>query len=160
MKRLIVVITTMLVLSFDANSQSTGDTTKMPGNYLKQLLDQNDSLRSLTDSLTAKFAHVAVVKTAEDVTAFSLRLSTYVLLFGLLLIAGFLFFLYKIQKGIGNFAFQLIGLVIVVVAALFVIVTGYDRDQITPIVGLLGTIVGFIFGSNTNNREDKPKPGI
>lgn len=45
----------------------------------------------------------------------------------------------------------------VVIAALFLIVTGYDKDQITPIIGLLGTIVGFIFGSNISVKaNDKP----
>jgi hypothetical protein len=50
---------------------------------------------------------------------------------------------------------------LVIVASVFLVVTGYSNDQITPVVGLLGTIVGYILGANSNRSEPAPtkEPG-
>lgn len=135
----------------------------MKGNYIQKALDDADSLRKLSDSLSLELDSLQK-KSSENIKNLSsdisllknstIYLSIGLLIFGLILILSILYFLFKIGKGFGNYAFQTIGLVIVVVGALFLIVTAYDKDQITPIIGLLGTIVGFIFGSNLSSKTD------
>lgn len=38
--------------------------------------------------------------------------------------------------------------VLVIIASLFVVVAGYTEQQITPVIGLLGTIVGYVLGKD------------
>jgi hypothetical protein len=49
---------------------------------------------------------------------------------------------------------RLVVLTIVVTAGLFVITAGYSEQQIAPMMGLLGTLVGYLLG-----RESPPAPG-
>jgi hypothetical protein len=49
-------------------------------------------------------------------------------------------------------------LCLVVFASLFVIVAGYTESQIAPVFGLLGSIVGYIFGRSGNADEGAMGP--
>ena len=121
----------------------------------------NDTLNDKINALQSKRTDVKnkLDRTVNQIKNATIYLPLGLLGFSLILILAILLFLYKLDRGFGNYAFQIIGLILVVTAALFLIVTGYDKDQITPIIGLLGTIVGFIFGSNlsskTNSKEKK-----
>ena len=42
---------------------------------------------------------------------------------------------------------------LVIVASVFLVVAGFTNQQITPVVGLLGTIVGYILGSHSARNE-------
>jgi hypothetical protein len=138
---------------------------KLTPNVLVELINKADSLQKIVnqkDSLLNKANVKPPIVTTDlstELRTDSFKLSVYVLIFGGILILSILFFLYKLQKGLGNFAFQTVGLMIVITAALFLIVTGFDKDQITPVIGLLGTTVGFIFGSNlpVKNSEGSDK---
>lgn len=79
-------------------------------------------------------------------------LSTSILAFGLgvMLIMGWL----VVRRGITQGVLRLICVPLIVVAAVFLMVVGYDDDQLTPIVGLLGTIAGYLLG-----RTDSPVSG-
>ncbi len=58
----------------------------------------------------------------------------------------------------GDATFKLLGLGLVVGASLFLITAGYSKDQVTPVVGLLGTALGFIFGKQLGDdpkRQDR-----
>ena len=46
------------------------------------------------------------------------------------------------------------GTILIIVAAIFLIITGYDEQQIAPVIGLLGTIAGYLLGK-TSNKIDK-----
>lgn len=47
----------------------------------------------------------------------------------------------------------------VVTAGLFVVVAGYTQDQIAPMMGLLGTLVGYLLGREGNQSEAPAAPG-
>lgn len=49
---------------------------------------------------------------------------------------------------------KLFVLVAVIASGVFVITAGYDQDQIGPMMGLLGTLVGYLLGK----QEPKPAP--
>ncbi|MFA0812350.1 hypothetical protein [Microbulbifer epialgicus] len=41
------------------------------------------------------------------------------------------------------------GTILIVISAIYLIVAGYSEDQIAPVIGLLGTIAGYILGKST-----------
>ncbi len=51
---------------------------------------------------------------------------------------------------------RLFGTIIIVVGALFLIVAGYSDTQMGPVMGLLGTIAGYLLGKNDKVAE-KPE---
>ena len=44
-----------------------------------------------------------------------------------------------------------------VVSALFLVVAGYNDAQIAPVMGLLGTIVGYVFGTSRPQGAQEPE---
>jgi hypothetical protein len=59
----------------------------------------------------------------------------------------------RVRKAIsGDAAFKLIGVALIIGLGLFLIPAGYGQAQITPVVGLLGTALGFIFGKQMSNE--------
>jgi hypothetical protein len=59
----------------------------------------------------------------------------------------------RVRKAIsGDAAFKLIGVALIIGLGLFLIPAGYGQAQITPVVGLLGTALGFIFGKQMGNE--------
>jgi len=80
-------------------------------------------------------------------------LSTSILLFGLgvMVIMGWL----VVRRGITQGVLRLICVPLIVVAAVFLMVAGYDDQQLSPIVGLLGTIAGYLLGKT----EPSPTSG-
>jgi cytochrome bd-type quinol oxidase subunit 2 len=81
----------------------------------------------------------------------SLYLSIALLFFGLVVICGIFYILIKQNKGWGPNAVQIVSITLLIVAGLFLITAGYSQQQITPIVGLLGTIAGYLLGKS--NKE-------
>lgn len=81
----------------------------------------------------------------------SLRLSIAILIFGSIVIGGIFYILIKQNKGWGNNAIQIVSITLLIVAGLLLITAGYSQQQITPIVGLLGTIAGYLLGKS--NKE-------
>jgi hypothetical protein len=79
--------------------------------------------------------------------------SVGVLFFGLVLVLLFTQRLLKEGTAWRGTYLRLVVLSIVVTAGLFVITAGYDQDQIAPMMGLLGTLVGYLLG-----RESSPPP--
>lgn len=45
------------------------------------------------------------------------------------------------------------GILVIIFAAVFLVVSGYSETQITPVIGLLGTIAGYLLG-----RRIEPPP--
>jgi hypothetical protein len=48
--------------------------------------------------------------------------------------------------------------ILIVVAAVFLIVAGYSEKQIAPVIGLLGTIAGYVLGRE-DGQKNKPAEG-
>lgn len=83
-------------------------------------------------------------------TTDAMTISSVVLVFGvtvLILAYG------VIQKGAQPDAvLRIFGTILIIVSAVFLVVAGYSDKQIAPVMGLLGTIVGYLLG------KDVPKP--
>ncbi len=77
-------------------------------------------------------------------------LSFGVLLFGLLFAAIMTIAAVKLKsdKLFGMSYLKLVGLTLIITAGLFLICAGYTQDQIAPMVGLLGTLAGYLLGKS------------
>jgi hypothetical protein len=65
----------------------------------------------------------------------------------------------KAKDSIGTSAFvKLAGLALVLAVGLSLIVVGYSQYQIASMMGLLGTIAGYLLGKGEGTRRDKARP--
>jgi uncharacterized membrane protein YfcA len=48
------------------------------------------------------------------------------------------------------------GILIIVFAAVFLVIAGYSDTQITPVIGLLGTIAGYLLGRRIEPATSEP----
>lgn len=77
----------------------------------------------------------------------AMTMSSIVLVFGLLVI---LLATYLIKAGKNTEAvLRIFGTILIVMVAVFLVVAGYTDTQISPVMGLLGTIVGYLLGKET-----------
>lgn len=81
------------------------------------------------------------------------NLSFGILLFGLIVITTMSYLLNKgfNPKGI----LRLFSVPLIIVSAIFLVVAGYGEKQIAPVIGLLGTIAGYLLGSTNDNEPTK-----
>jgi len=86
----------------------------------------------------------------------SLTLSMALLLFGAMVIAAAL---WRIERAhlTETGALRLVGATVVVVMAVFLCTAGFTLEQITPAIGLLGTMGGYVLGRS--ERENSPSGG-
>ncbi len=80
----------------------------------------------------------------------TLILSALILFFGLVVILLEVLIILRSGKGLDTFAFKIISLTLIITGALFLMTAGYSENQLTPIIGLLGTLAGYILGQNNN----------
>jgi hypothetical protein len=73
-------------------------------------------------------------------------LSLGILIFGVIILGLQIGLMLKLGKGWGPNSIRMTGLTLVIIAGLFLITAGYSQDQIAPMVGLLGTIAGYLLG--------------
>lgn len=82
----------------------------------------------------------------------ALALSYSILIFGLLVLLLMSTLVARFNVNI-NRILRAFALVLIIVAAVFLIVAGYDEKQIAPVMGLLGTIAGYLLGSRHSSGE-------
>jgi len=71
-----------------------------------------------------------------------------VLLFGALIIGLEIMVMVKRQRGWGAQSSRMVGITLVVVAAMFLATSSIGQDKIAPAIGLLGTVAGYLLGKN------------
>lgn len=93
------------------------------------------------------------VKTVSNTWSSSLVmiLGGMVLLFGLGMLVVALFML---KHGMSTHGIiRLNGLVLVIISSIFLVIVGYSQEQISPVMGLLGAIAGYLLG---NTKAEEP----
>lgn len=77
-----------------------------------------------------------------------MTMSAVVLAFGLLvmLIGGYL----AARRLNTEVVLKVVVIPMVIMSAVFLVVAGYDDQQIAPAMGLLGTVVGYVLGTTKN----------
>ena len=83
-------------------------------------------------------------------TTNAMTMSSIVLIFGLIVIV---FATHLIQRGKSAEAvLRMFGTILIIVIAVFLVVAGYSDTQISPVMGLLGTIAGYLLGRESRDR--------
>jgi len=82
-------------------------------------------------------------------TSNAMTMSSSILGFGVfvILIAAFLIRSGKSAESI----LRVFGTILIIVTSLFLVVAGYGNEQITPVIGLLGTIAGYLLGKESKD---------
>lgn len=82
----------------------------------------------------------------REITSTEMSLSIAVLVFTILLVGIVSAIALKKDHGWSPNTTKLFIIVVVIGGSLFLLTAGYSQDQMTPIIGLLGTIVGYALG--------------
>lgn len=75
-----------------------------------------------------------------------------ILIFGLVILLTMAFLIWKKSTNLTE-SFKYFCLVIVILVSLLLMTLGYSSSQITPVIGLLGTIAGYLLGKTQNNED-------
>ena len=89
------------------------------------------------------------------VTKAAMTLSLGLLLFGIIILGLEITLTLQIAKRWSQSSIRLIGLTLVILAGLFLITAGYSQQQIAPMIGLLGTIAGYLLGKTEASQQGK-----
>jgi hypothetical protein len=86
----------------------------------------------------------------------AMTISSVVLVFGVfvLLLATYLIRIGKNSEPV----LRIFGTILIIVISVFLVVAGYTSNQIAPVMGLLGTIAGYLLGKDAGARSEK-EPG-
>lgn len=118
---------------------------------INQQLDQTDKTINSLNNLGVTESMSSDTPTWWSVTN-AMTISSVVLLFGLLVI---LLATYLIRSGINTEAvLRIFGTILIIMVSVFLVVAGYTDTQIAPVMGLLGTIVGYLLGKETKEVKD------
>lgn len=98
-------------------------------------------------------APIAVIPTLSGKTTEEIYLSIGVLVFGLIILGFEMAVMFKVGKGWGTNSIRVVGITLVIVAGLYLITAGYSETQIAPIIGLLGTITGYLLGKTESDAK-------
>jgi flagellar basal body-associated protein FliL len=80
-------------------------------------------------------------------------LSIIVILFGLILVILTVYIAHGNNRGWDQEATRIFSFSVVITAGLFLMTAGYDSEQVAPMFGLLGTIVGYLLGKSSPKQE-------
>jgi len=122
-------------------------------NQSKYTMD--DSIEALLESIAvakADLASMATITEMQTATTWTpqdvMTISSVVLMFGLIV---FFLLTYLIKSGKETEPLlKLFGIVLIIIAAVFLMVAGYSDKQVAPVIGLLGTIAGYLLGKSSH----------
>lgn len=112
-------------------------------------------LQSATTELQSASTTTASHADTWWTTTNAMTISATVLVFGLMVIMTIA---YLIQRGRNpEELLKIFGTTLIVVMAVFLVVAGYSDQQISPVMGLMGTIAGYLLGRNAHSNEPPKK---
>ena len=128
----------------------TTDRDKIEGDVMQTKAGHNESSVTIEDNYTDKGS----ANYESDIPGkyFTLILSSLILLFGFLILVLEVWIILSSKSGMDAFAFKIISLTLIITGALFLMTAGYTEDQLTPIIGLLGTVAGYILGQEGKQK--------
>ncbi|MEL7123663.1 MAG: hypothetical protein AAFO07_29745 [Bacteroidota bacterium] len=91
-------------------------------------------------------------------TVQELYMSIGVLVFGLVVIIAEVY-LFNRTKGDIDTAFKYFVVTLIIIGSLFLVTAGYGNEQIAPILGLMGTIAGYLLGKFDNSSRKNTTSG-
>jgi hypothetical protein len=115
-----------------------------------ELADLDRQITGLRDSIGQHVAKAGEV--GSQIGPGSQTLSVYMLGFGLVVLVLMTYLIGVKDKG-GETLLRSFGVTLIITAAVLLVVAGYSQDQIAPVIGLLGTIAGFLLGKIPEARR-------
>lgn len=107
-------------------------------------------IESAISSEKASNTDSVIIKPRSEIEIY---LSLGVLAFGLILIIFTGIVALKRNSGWDPEATRIFAVSVIVTAGLFLITAGYSDQQIAPMFGLLGTIIGYLLGKSTSGEQ-------
>lgn len=98
-------------------------------------------------------------QTTDDAYEQSDKLSIAILAFGVVLILSILLFQSRSDRGLTYLTFKIVGVIFIGTVSVYLITAGFNNSQITPVVGLLGTLAGYLIGSSGSKNATSPQSG-
>jgi hypothetical protein len=126
-------------------------------NYTPPTVEPNEDNSWANKQANSMQDNTKIELTAGQRLSFAKEMSLYILAFGLIL-AIFTGVIAIMTKGWTREATNIFTVTIIITAGLFLMTAGYSSEQIAPMYGLLGTIVGYLLGK-TRPIEQEAKPG-
>lgn len=80
----------------------------------------------------------------------AMTISSIVLIYSFLivLIAGYLIKIGRTSESV----LKILGVILIITSSVFLVVAGYSDQQISPVIGLLGTLAGYLLGKDTKEQ--------
>jgi hypothetical protein len=124
---------------------------------INQKLDQTDKTINSLNNAGAAESMSSNAPTWWSVTN-AMTISSVVLVFGLLVI---LLATYLVRSGVNTEAvLRIFGTILIILVSVFLVVAGYTDTQIAPVMGLLGTIVGYLLGKETREHATEKRSSM
>jgi hypothetical protein len=123
---------------------------------IAQAQENADYFGKLTTALEVAATPTPAAKTPWWTADSAMTISACVLVFGLCVM---LMSARALLRGIPAAAvLRLFGMLTIIVMSVFLIVAGYNTEQVAPVVGLLGTLAGYLVGRSASSEiADKVK---
>lgn len=136
-------------------------------NFTAQLLNSSEQhdkesfiLNEMDSNILASDQSTNVNPSSTEFNKFLVTRMTYmsvgVLVFGLVLVVCTGIVAFRKQAGWDREATRVFAVAVIVTAGLFLVTAGYSSQQIAPMFGLLGTIVGYLLGKSSTDQSPKP----
>jgi hypothetical protein len=144
-----------ILLAGSAFGQQQRDISRIEADKMKEnQVYGNDQSFDIETSISDDETHISDDAARKDRIDFALKLSFGVLAFGLLLVILMGFIIYKKNSKWDQEATRIFAVSVIVTAGLFLIAAGYSDQQIAPMFGLLGTIIGYLLGKSPPGEQD------
>ena len=114
----------------------------------KQLADVDTKLETVSSGIGAVSTGPLWWSTQNAMT-----MSSVVLIFGIIVIAIAGLLIWRGHSGTA--VLRILGTILILVMAVFLVIAGYNDQQIAPVMGLLGTVAGYILGKERPADELK-----
>lgn len=123
----------------------------------ENISDVKKEVAVTTAAVAAKDAStlVQVPKTPWWSTHDAMTISASVLIFGAFLIG--LASIAMFRGAPAATVLRVYGMLTIIVMAVFLVVAGYDAQQMSPVIGLLGTLAGYLVGRATTPASEEKK---
>lgn len=120
--------------------------------FEKQMADVNKQLKDVQTKSVAVVP--GEIKAAPEwwTTQNAMTMSTVVLVFGIVVIA-ICASLMRGSRPSAEAVLRVFGTVLIIVGALFLVVAGYTDKQMAPVMGLLGTLAGYLLGKSPTEKD-------
>lgn len=119
----------------------------------------NEKLNALRKSVQDAEATVTASSAGGEwwTASSAMTISTVTLVFGMLTLCLASYLLVRVGAD-SKAVLKVFGLVLIVTMSAFLMVAGYSDQQLTPIIGLLGTLAGYLLGTESA-PDRKPRQG-